>query len=260
MNSSSSMGVRRVVPHGREVARRPVEDDAAAHEDEPLDDVLDGAELVRDVEDRHAEVAAQGRRGATPSDSCDAASTPVVGSSSTSRSGSAASAFAMNARCCIPPESVRSGACALGSERRRGRSPRRRRPCRPDAAAPRGRAARAGPSRRARARSRAPRRRGARAAAGRRSGGRGAARAGGSPKSAHGPARRARSSPSSEPQQRRLAAAVRPGDRDELPWLDREGDVREHRRRRPGTRTRRRAARRLAASERLPQRGRGSAA
>src|SRR5688572_31808046 len=50
MNSDSSMGVRRVVPLGGEVARRAVEDDAAAHEHEPLDDPLDGPELVRDVE------------------------------------------------------------------------------------------------------------------------------------------------------------------------------------------------------------------
>ena len=43
------------------------------------------------------------------SDSCASTSTPAVGSSSTSRSGSPASAFAMNARCCWPPESVRHG-------------------------------------------------------------------------------------------------------------------------------------------------------
>ena len=52
-----------------------------------------------------------GERSAA-SDSCDSTSTPVVGSSSTRSDGSPASAFAMNARCCMPPESVRSGASA----------------------------------------------------------------------------------------------------------------------------------------------------
>ena len=49
----------RVVPHAGEPARRAVVDDPAADEHDPVDDVLDRAELVRDVEDRDAEVRAQ---------------------------------------------------------------------------------------------------------------------------------------------------------------------------------------------------------
>src|SRR5215211_3701210 len=56
MNSRSSMGVRRVVPDTGEVPRRPVEDDAAPDEHEPLDEPLDGAELVRDVENRYGKL------------------------------------------------------------------------------------------------------------------------------------------------------------------------------------------------------------
>ena len=59
MNSLSSMRVGGVVPLGREGAGRPVEDDAAAHEDEALHDLLDGAELVRHVEGRHLPVVAE---------------------------------------------------------------------------------------------------------------------------------------------------------------------------------------------------------
>ena len=51
--------MRGVVPDARQVARPTVEDDAAAHEHEPLDEVLDRAELVRDVEDGHAELRVQ---------------------------------------------------------------------------------------------------------------------------------------------------------------------------------------------------------
>src|SRR5919108_5415930 len=59
MNSDSSMRVRGVVPLRGEVAGRAVEDDAATHEHEPLDDPLDGPELVRDVERRHPPVLVQ---------------------------------------------------------------------------------------------------------------------------------------------------------------------------------------------------------
>src|SRR5918996_6146680 len=51
MNSESNMDVRRVVPEAWEVDGRSVEDDRAAHEEEPLDVALDGAELVGDVDD-----------------------------------------------------------------------------------------------------------------------------------------------------------------------------------------------------------------
>ena len=53
------MRVRGVVPHAGKAARRPIVDDATADEDDPVDDVLDGAELVRDVEDRDPELLAE---------------------------------------------------------------------------------------------------------------------------------------------------------------------------------------------------------
>src|SRR5919204_3804350 len=59
MNSRSSMDVGGVVPDTGQVSWGPVEDDLLAHEHDPLDEVLDGAELVRDVQDRHAELAVQ---------------------------------------------------------------------------------------------------------------------------------------------------------------------------------------------------------
>src|SRR3954453_2689825 len=64
MNSRSSMVtvivvVGRVVPHAGEPTRRAVVDDPAADEHDPVDDVLDRAELVRDVEDRDAELPPQ---------------------------------------------------------------------------------------------------------------------------------------------------------------------------------------------------------
>src|SRR4051794_20774207 len=59
MNSRSSMGVGGVVPDAGQARRRPVEDDRLAHEHEPLDEVLDRAELVRDVEDRHTELVVE---------------------------------------------------------------------------------------------------------------------------------------------------------------------------------------------------------
>src|SRR5204862_4803907 len=59
MNSRASMDVRRVVPDTGQVRRTPVEDDALAHQDESFDEVLDGAELVRHVQDGHAQLAAE---------------------------------------------------------------------------------------------------------------------------------------------------------------------------------------------------------
>src|SRR5712692_5216067 len=56
MNSRSSMRVRGVVPDTGQVRRGPVEDDPAAHQHDPLDEALHGAELVRDVENRHVEL------------------------------------------------------------------------------------------------------------------------------------------------------------------------------------------------------------
>src|SRR3954467_11561902 len=56
MNSRSSMHVRRVVPDTGQRRRGPVENDPLPDEHDPCDEVLDRAELVRDVEDRHAEL------------------------------------------------------------------------------------------------------------------------------------------------------------------------------------------------------------
>jgi hypothetical protein len=50
------MDMRGIVPTGRERRRVAVEGDAAADEHEPVDVLLDGSELVRAKEDRHAEV------------------------------------------------------------------------------------------------------------------------------------------------------------------------------------------------------------
>src|SRR3954454_17250014 len=59
MNSNSNMRVRGVVPDGGEVAGRAVEDNPLAHEHDPVDEALDRAELVRDVEDRDAQLVVQ---------------------------------------------------------------------------------------------------------------------------------------------------------------------------------------------------------
>src|SRR6476619_6747383 len=62
MNSRSSMVmavivlVGRVVPDAGKPARRAVVNDPTADEHDSVDDVLDRPELVRDVEDRDAEV------------------------------------------------------------------------------------------------------------------------------------------------------------------------------------------------------------
>ena len=47
------------MPECGELRRKAVEGDPATDEDEPGDDVLDGAELVGDVEDRDAELGAK---------------------------------------------------------------------------------------------------------------------------------------------------------------------------------------------------------
>src|SRR6266540_1526760 len=59
MKSASKMDMGGVVPRSGEACRVAVEDDLAAHEHEPLDEALDGAELVRDEQDRHCEVAVE---------------------------------------------------------------------------------------------------------------------------------------------------------------------------------------------------------
>src|ERR671914_651818 len=59
MNSDSSMRVRGVVPDAGQRRGRSVEEHAPADEDQALHEALDRAELVRDVEDRHRELAVQ---------------------------------------------------------------------------------------------------------------------------------------------------------------------------------------------------------
>src|SRR5213083_1565176 len=59
MNSNSNMDVGGVVPQIGKRRGRPVEDDSLADEHESLDDVLERAELVRDVEDGRAELAVE---------------------------------------------------------------------------------------------------------------------------------------------------------------------------------------------------------
>src|SRR5690349_21070262 len=59
MNSRSSMLVRRVVPVAGQVVGVAVEDDATADENETLDEAFDCPELVGDVDDGHAELAAE---------------------------------------------------------------------------------------------------------------------------------------------------------------------------------------------------------
>src|SRR6266540_1444181 len=59
MNSNSNMDVGGVVPQLGQGRGRPVEDDSLADEHESLDDVLDRSKLVRDVEDRDAELAVE---------------------------------------------------------------------------------------------------------------------------------------------------------------------------------------------------------
>src|SRR5262245_20246130 len=59
MNSLWNMGVSRVVPDAGQLARGSVEHDRAPHENEALHVVLDRAELVRHVDDRHTELVMQ---------------------------------------------------------------------------------------------------------------------------------------------------------------------------------------------------------
>src|SRR4029078_11625526 len=56
MSSLVNMDVTGVVPDARQIVRRPVEHDRSPYEHEAFDMMLDRAELVRDVHDRHAEL------------------------------------------------------------------------------------------------------------------------------------------------------------------------------------------------------------
>ena len=132
-------------------ATTPVVDD-----DGPGDQRLQRAELVRDQQHRAAAVH-EGPRAPSANASWLTASTPAVGSSRTSSSGSAASARAIRVRCCCPPERVPTGVVArsvrpTAAQRRLDRGPVGR--------ARRGAAVRGGPAGRTRRpRSRWPARR-----------------------------------------------------------------------------------------------------
>ena len=84
---------------GREVLRRAVEQHRALEHDDAVEVVGDRAELVRHEQHGRAALATT-CTSASRKSRCDSASTPAIGSSSTSSSGSPASAFAMSTRCC----------------------------------------------------------------------------------------------------------------------------------------------------------------
>ena len=248
--------MRRVVPHARADRRRPVVDDPAADEHDPVDDVLDGAELVRDVEDRDAELARAAPRAG-------GRATPATRRRHPS---SARRARAASARTRAPSRSAHAAACrprASAAARRPGRRARRVSIARVDGLAV-GATQRAPDARRCEPAGRDDLADGHRrladepcsAAADSRCACSAAPSAGRSPKTRDS-ARPRPLEPEHEPQQRRLAAPVRPGDRDELARRTASdtasstgipGPVAERdagRARRPGSRR---------ASERLPER------
>ena len=201
--------------------RRPVEDDPLAHQHEPFDEALDGAELVRDVEDRHAELVVQPMQQLAERVlrlDVDAGRRLVEHEQPRMRRerlrDERALLLAARQRAQPPP---REGAQADALERLVDRvvvvpaqpavRPQRRAPRFDDLAHGRRRVQ---PDRRplgevadARAVAEAP---------------------GGLAVEQHLPARRPLEA-EREPEQRRLAAAVRPGDRDELPLLDPQVDA-----------------------------------
>ena len=76
---------------------------AGVHDADPVAHRTDHTQVVRDQEDRRIGLARSVRTRSSTSAST-VASSPVVGSSSTSSRGSQASAMAITTRCCIPPE------------------------------------------------------------------------------------------------------------------------------------------------------------
>jgi hypothetical protein len=179
---------------------------SAAHEHEPLDDVLDRAELVRDVDDRDAELAVRLLEQHGEGLPATRRRRRSVARRARAATGCAARAFAMEAPLLLPPESrlrgrdasgarpTRSIASATASRSSRGsrRAAERRRPA---STTSRTVAGASTPIARALREVADPRRSRNDAAARRR-----AARV----------PRVGRSSPSASAQQRRLAAAVRP--------------------------------------------------
>ena len=220
--------------------RRAVEDDAAADEHEPLDDVLDGAELVRDVEDRDAELAVELARAAPPSASCASASTPVGRLVEDEQRRLAGERLGDERALLLAARERARAARRPGRRARRARSPPRRSPASRRRSGPSRPPAASRPAEttsRTVAGASIPSVRALREVAERRAAREAVRRLA---EEQHR-ARRRPLEPEHEPQQRRLAAAVRAGDRDELALLDREVDVREHALR-PRRRTRRRSS------------------
>ena len=100
MNSWSSVHVGRVVPACRQVGGHAVEGNAAPDQQQTLGDVLDRAELVRDVEDRHMQLAVEAREQGGERILGVGIDAGEVGSSRISSRGWATIALAMKARCC----------------------------------------------------------------------------------------------------------------------------------------------------------------
>ena len=234
------------MPEAGELAGRAVEHDSAANQHEPLDDVLDRAELVRDVEDRDAELGAKlleqgserllglgvhaGRR--------------LVEREQRRLRGER---LGDERPLLQPPESSRNGVVGAVSRARRGRwraSTTSRSARRSGPTTPLGASRPAETTSRTVAGASPPSERplwqvaDARAAL--------VGRARRPPKTDTVPAMRTLE-PEDEAQQRRLAAAVRAGDGNELACGDTQRDAVEHEDAVPVRRTRRRRARRAAA-------------
>ncbi len=89
----------RAVRAGRDdLARRAEREDAPVEHDQAVEPFVDAVEVMRRRQD--GEAPAESRSTMLRSASSVAASTPVVGSSSSSSCGSCAIARATNARCC----------------------------------------------------------------------------------------------------------------------------------------------------------------
>ena len=215
----------RVVPVAGEIGGGAVEDDAAANEDEPLDERA----RPRRTRARRRGSSRRARGGARRA----ARRTPPVrrrrrrpwARRGRAASGSPASAFAMYARCCCPPESVAIGVSAALAEADAARSPG----ARPrDRRAEKGRSSPRRGTRPAETSSRTvtgasiPEQRPLREVAERELAR--ANRSAGSPKRQRLALCRPLQ-PQGEPDERRLSAAVRAGDADELALRDVEVDA-----------------------------------
>ena len=199
---------------GRLGHRAVVRDPSVVDDDGPVDQRLQRAELVRDQQHRAA-VGRRSRRSAPANASWLAASTPAVGSSRTSRSGSPARARAISVRCCWPPDRVATGSPARSARPTAASAARDRGPV---GGAGRAAACRGGPAGRRRPpRRRSPARRCRRRAAAARSRSGATAGTGASGRAEQRrPAGRQRDQAEHRPDQCGLAGAVGAQDRDHL--------------------------------------------